>query len=60
MKGWAALRKERLPRLRELGLIDDAWPLSSIDPGAADWEKVKDMIDSMIDMMLNYRQSGHP
>jgi len=24
------------------------------------WEKVKDMIDSMIDMMLNYRQSGHP
>ena len=24
------------------------------------WEKVKDLIDSMIDMMLNYRQSGHP
>ncbi|MGH2570978.1 MAG: transketolase [bacterium] len=24
------------------------------------WEKIKDMIDSMIDMMLNYRQSGHP
>jgi transketolase len=24
------------------------------------WEKVKDMVDSMIDMMLNYRQSGHP
>jgi transketolase len=24
------------------------------------WEKLKDMIDSMIDMMLNYRQSGHP
>ncbi|MFN8178157.1 MAG: transketolase [bacterium] len=24
------------------------------------WEKIKDLIDSMIDMMLNYRQSGHP
>ncbi|MCA9750602.1 MAG: transketolase [Gemmatimonadetes bacterium] len=24
------------------------------------WEKVKDLVDSMIDMMLNYRQSGHP
>ncbi len=26
----------------------------------AHWEKVKDLIDSMIDLMLNYRQSGHP
>lgn len=26
----------------------------------AHWEKIKDLIDSMIDMMLNYRQSGHP
>jgi arylsulfatase len=42
MKGWAALRKERLPRLRALGLIDDAWPLSGVDPGAADWDAVKD------------------
>lgn len=24
------------------------------------WEKTKDLVDSMIDMMLNYRQSGHP
>jgi transketolase len=26
----------------------------------AHWEKIKDLIDSMIDIMLNYRQSGHP
>ena len=26
----------------------------------AHWEKIKDLVDSMIDMMLNYRQSGHP
>ncbi|MDP6529277.1 MAG: transketolase [Gemmatimonadota bacterium] len=24
------------------------------------WEKTKDMVDSLIDLMLNYRQSGHP
>ena len=24
------------------------------------WEKVKDLIDESIDLMLNYRQSGHP
>ncbi len=26
----------------------------------AHWEKIKDLVDSMIDLMLNYRQSGHP
>jgi transketolase len=26
----------------------------------AQWEKVKDCIDQYIDIMLNYRQSGHP
>jgi len=24
------------------------------------WDKVVDLIDQYIDMMLNYRQSGHP
>jgi len=24
------------------------------------WEKTKDMIDQLIDIILNYRQSGHP
>jgi len=24
------------------------------------WETVKDLVDEMIDLMLNYRQSGHP
>ncbi len=24
------------------------------------WEKIKDVIDQLIDLMLNYRQSGHP
>ena len=24
------------------------------------WEKVKDLVDNLIDLILNYRQSGHP
>ena len=24
------------------------------------WEKTKDLIDQLIDLILNYRQSGHP
>ena len=24
------------------------------------WEKTKDVVDQQIDLMLNYRQSGHP
>ena len=26
----------------------------------ADWEVLKDVIDELIDLTLNYRQSGHP
>ena len=26
----------------------------------AHWELVKDIVDEFIDLMLNYRQSGHP
>jgi transketolase len=29
-------------------------------PHFADWEKTKDLVDQLIDLMLNYRQSGHP
>ena len=25
-----------------------------------EWEVLKDLVDEMIDLMLNYRQSGHP
>ncbi|HOV64566.1 MAG TPA: hypothetical protein PLG43_11865, partial [Spirochaetia bacterium] len=24
------------------------------------WEKTKDIVDTLMDVMLNYRQSGHP
>ena len=24
------------------------------------WEKIKDIVDQLLDVMFNYRQSGHP
>lgn len=34
--------------------------LSRLKPRFDEWEKVKDCADQFIDIMLNYRQSGHP
>ena len=34
--------------------------LDALRPQFAHWEKAKDCIDQYIDLMLNYRQSGHP
>lgn len=34
--------------------------LPSLLPHFAHWQKTADMIDQLIDLMLNYRQSGHP
>ena len=32
----------------------------ALSPQFAYWEKTKDLIDQLLDIMLNYRQSGHP
>lgn len=34
--------------------------LSELRPHFGHWQKTADMIDQLIDLMLNYRQSGHP
>jgi transketolase len=39
---------------------DPAAHLDEMRSQFAHWEKIKDLVDSMIDMMINYRQSGHP
>ena len=33
---------------------------SAVEPQFHQWEKTKDIVDQLIDLMLNYRQSGHP
>lgn len=39
---------------------DVARLLAAQEPNFARWEILKDIIDQQIDLMLNYRQSGHP
>ncbi len=34
--------------------------LRAVEAHFPDWEKAKDIVDQFIDLMLNYRQSGHP
>ena len=34
--------------------------LQDLAPQFAYWEKTKDLIDQLLDIILNYRQSGHP
>ena len=34
--------------------------LKELEPSFHYWEKTKDLIDQLIDIILNYRQSGHP
>jgi transketolase len=34
--------------------------LDALSPPFAYWEKTKDLIDQLLDIILNYRQSGHP
>ena len=44
-------------------LLDSKAPAKiyeSLVPEFSKWEKIKDMIDQSIDLMLNLRQSGHP
>lgn len=34
--------------------------IEDLTPDFASWEKTKDLVDQLIDIILNYRQSGHP
>ena len=41
-------------------MTDRIEQLQELTPQFAYWEKTKDLIDQLLDIMLNYRQSGHP
>ncbi len=42
MCGWDELRKQRLKRMVEMGLIKEEWGLSPRDPGARAWDELTD------------------
>jgi arylsulfatase len=37
-EGWDVLREKRLARMKEMGILDESWPLSMRDPWANVWE----------------------
>lgn len=40
--GWDAIRRRRYERMREMGIIQPAWPLSPRDPQVPSWESILD------------------
>jgi arylsulfatase len=41
MNGWDKLREERYQRMRDMGLIDDTWPMSPRDLNVASWDDIE-------------------
>lgn len=39
--GWDQLRKRRIKRMKNIGIVDDSWELSERDPNEPAWEDVK-------------------
>ncbi|HEU4673536.1 MAG TPA: hypothetical protein VFS32_11605 [Candidatus Limnocylindrales bacterium] len=46
------------PEASRLGSVDELY--REAERSFGDWDVVKDVIDELIDLALNYRQSGHP
>jgi len=52
-KGWNALRKERIKRMKQMGLIEEEWTLSEPTTGIQDWNEVEDQ-DWELRRMMTY------
>jgi arylsulfatase len=39
--GWDQLREARLLRMREMGILDESWPLTALDPTQRPWSEVE-------------------
>ncbi len=53
--GWDVIRRERHARLKELGVIDDTWRLSTRDPKVEPWESMTaEQVEFLEPMMAVY------
>ena len=52
MCGWDELRKQRLKRMVEMGLVKKQWGLSSRDPGARAWNELTDEQKKQLDYRM--------
>lgn len=51
-EGWEKLREVRHARQKELGIVDEAWPLSEIPPDVPDWDSLSDEDKDRFDHMM--------
>ncbi len=51
-EGWDHLRETRYRRQIELGLIDEAWPLSPRTPGIPDWDSLDEATRDELDQKM--------
>ena len=53
--GWDVIRRQRHERLKQLGIIDETWPLSQRDPKVESWQELTaEQIDFLEPMMAVY------
>jgi len=52
--------KERTRRMQRKPDPESKEQFAALSRQFVHWEKAKDMVDQLIDLILNYRQSGHP
>ncbi|MCB9766840.1 MAG: arylsulfatase [Candidatus Omnitrophica bacterium] len=52
MKGWEPLRKKRLEKMRQLGVIDSSWEISEPDEEVADWASLSDEMKATMDRKM--------
>lgn len=50
--GWDVIRRQRYERLRELGLVDEKWPLSPRQDGIPAWDKLSDQQKDKQDLRM--------
>ena len=51
-RGWDTIRKERHQRLRELGIVDDTWRLSTRDPKVEPWSDLSKEEKQFLEPMM--------
>lgn len=53
MKGWDMLREERHARMKELGLLDESWPISTRNEGVTAWEELSEEQKDKMDLLMS-------
>ncbi len=53
MKGWDELREERFVRMKELGFVNENWPISERNEGVMAWNELNDKQKERMDLLMS-------